>query len=768
MRVTVTICLFFVVLFPQFTNRGPSASVASPSVTAQAACHPVPDPIVTRVLDLDPSPEFTSRATAVNRSGAVVGFRSGPNGAFEAFMWTEAAGLKMLGPGMAMGINSQQVVVGSTESGRPFRWTAVTGIVPLRTLGGAFGEAVTINDAGDAVGYSQRAGGGAVHATLWKSSGAVVDLGTLGGDAIATRITSTGIVAGWGRNASGHIRAFTWTKRTGLVDIGAGAVEGLNARGIAVGRSTGAIPNALEWPWGGPALTLGAGQARAINTFDVVVGARQFTGDEEDFVAALWAPGVPVRSLGTLGGCTGVALDLNDKGTIVGLSQTPTGTEHATLWQVAKSAVTSVPTVDASGRPEAAAPLTRLVTTTDIAAGSAKRINATGQVMIVGPIPPSPVRTLVWSKRDGLTDLRGFGSDPAFFQTRGVAINNLGEVTGIQCCGFEDFFQPFIWSMSDGLRLLSETATENDPGLDINDSSEIVGGDRSFVAFRWSPSAGFIAGDPLAPGRRDCGAAAYAISRWGEAVGTSARLETCEESYHAYIEPRSLAAVDLGTLGGASSAAVAVNDRGQVAGWSDTAAGARQAFFWSAATNMIPLGTLGGVASRPVAINARGEVVGTSTTTSGFAHAFFWSMRTGMLDIGTGEPSAISDLGLVVGTAPTSSGPAAFVWSEIGGRSTLGYNARALDINDRGEAVGDRVVSGVTRATLWQLRVTATELLNWYEAEIAALRYGDRLTATEIADDTRWLRKARESLATGNATRLTTYLDKLKIALGQP
>jgi probable HAF family extracellular repeat protein len=375
---------------------------------------------------------------------------------------------------------------------------------------------------------------------------------------------------------------------------------------------------------------------------------------------------------------------------------------------------------------------------------------------------------LIGSTSDGFTDIGGFSSDPRFVYTRGIALNNRGDMAGLALSA-NGYYQPFAWSKSDGLALLSANPPEQ-PALDINDDGEVVGGDGSMRAFRWTRGGGLVVANPLGGA---CGGSGRAIDRWGEAVGGSsiAGLPCGEDTdpSHAYLQPRTGAARDLGTLGGALSEAVAVNGRGQVAGWSQTVNGQRQAFFWSSATNMVPLGTLGGPSSYPVAINDVGEIVGTSTTSSGYTHAFFWSLRTGMISIGTGQPSAINNLGHVVGTLTTSIGPAAFVWSEIGERTTLKYSAHALDINNRGQAVGDRLESsGPMRATMWQIRTTVSELLDRYESEIAVLRYGRVLTSTELADDSRWLGKARESLATGNRTRLTTYLDKLKTALGPP
>jgi len=188
---------------------------------------------------------------------------------------------------------------------------------------------------------------------------------------------------------------------------------------------------------------------------------------------------------------------------------------------------------------------------------------------------------------------------------------------------------------------------------------------------------------------------------------------------------------DLGTVpGGTGSLAVAVNNLGQVVGFSDNdipdafslagVATQTRAFLWQDGV-MTDLGTLGGPDAIAFLVNERGQISGIAYTDSIAStncfplttHPFFWEHGE-MVDVGTlggtcGIANWMNNRGQVVGYSNVVGDQSnhAFRWEKGQGLKDLGtlpggsFSA-ANWINDSGEIVGASDVSSGGHAVLWK------------------------------------------------------------------
>jgi len=234
-----------------------------------------------------------------------------------------------------------------------------------------------------------------------------------------------------------------------------------------------------------------------------------------------------------------------------------------------------------------------------------------------------------------------------------------------------------------------------------------------------------------------------AINDAGQVAGTQNQGERPEGSPppRAMLYTPGVRVQDLGTLGGTRSEAYALNEQGQVVGYSTTATGARHAFLWTPGVGMRDLGVLAeGLGSVARGINDRGDVVGQSTLPipaiprNPETHAFLWTPAGGLQDLGalgSGLTSSvaydINNAGQVVGRSysadriiPPDPGSdpeyfsRAFLWAPGQGMKDLGALASgyavAYAINDAGLVVGKSWVSTVLseefgysgRPVLWE------------------------------------------------------------------
>ncbi|HEX9986636.1 MAG TPA: hypothetical protein VGF69_25500 [Thermoanaerobaculia bacterium] len=176
---------------------------------------------------------------------------------------------------------------------------------------------------------------------------------------------------------------------------------------------------------------------------------------------------------------------------------------------------------------------------------------------------------------------------------------------------------------------------------------------------------------------------------------------------------------DLGTLpGGGASVALAINNRGNVAGYAFNAAGVQRAMWWKPSSGVyleIPTPVIPGSITHAADLNDFDVVVGRMGTSISPSHAFAWCPGCSLLDLGTTSTHESRAFGInnandVVGQWVTPGTPPLVDAVKWPGASTTrvlmsGFGGR-LDwcdaISDIPRAVGTSAnLSRIRRAILW-------------------------------------------------------------------
>jgi probable HAF family extracellular repeat protein len=211
-----------------------------------------------------------------------------------------------------------------------FNWQNGT-LVDLGALPGLNGsDAIGISENGLSAGFSELSdvidpvfGIPEMHAAFWKH-GQIFDLGTLEGgyESAAFQVNSRGQVAGFSLNTvpdqfSGlgtQMRTFVWDEQHGMLDLGT----------LGTGTDAGVLG------FKGNVEINDAGQVVACSFTNTTINPVTGTPTLDPF---LWDKNQGMVDLGTLGGTSGCALNINKKGEVVGYSNVAGDqTLHPFLW----------------------------------------------------------------------------------------------------------------------------------------------------------------------------------------------------------------------------------------------------------------------------------------------------------------------------------------------------------------------------------------------------------------------------------------------------
>jgi len=193
-----------------------------------------------------------------------------------------------------------------------------------------------------------------------------------------------------------------------------------------------------------------------------------------------------------------------------------------------------------------------------------------------------------------------------------------------------------------------------------------------FEAVIWGPGPDDIR--ELPPLHGDTVGFALSVNDKGQAVGSSGLCSNTTTTGlvsgpHAVLWDSDGSAIDLGNLGGTMvNVAAGINDRGEVVGGSQSSKdGNLHAFLWTKDTGMQDLGLLGAdFVTAPTWINNNGQAVGGSCPgPMGNCRAFLWQYKT-LIDLNTLIPAdsplyllfayGINESGEIVGQGMTKSG----------------------------------------------------------------------------------------------------------------
>lgn len=337
---------------------------------------------------------------------------------------------------------------------------------------------------------------------------------------------------------------------------------------------------------------------------------------------------LPLRTdLGTLGGASSYAYDVNDDGVVVGAAQTTGGTFRAFRWTIG-AGLQELPPLpgDVEGRAVAVSNDNTVLGISISEGGIVRPVTWTASGTVAElPIPPIAGAALtpqdrntqgtvigdalfqtegdlvhgwVWSPTAGLTDLAGQLEVP--FENYAAAVNEEGSVVGTTGGGL---WRAYLWRPQSGTRSLGMPGTAPDrteiTALGVNEEGRVVGWTRLLAdaegeapglvepfptfgsyAYIWSDASGFRLLPVFNP-ELEGDAVGEDLNDRGDVVGSA--FAPSASAIQAAAWTRGGAIVNLNGADVNPSVALAVNNTGIAVGWTslDGGEGTNRATVWN-------------------------------------------------------------------------------------------------------------------------------------------------------------------------------------------
>jgi probable HAF family extracellular repeat protein len=339
-------------------------------------------------------------------------------------------------------------------------------------------------------------------------------------------------------------------------------------------------------------------------------------GENQDPSQTAMALSTGPMDLGTLGGPSSSAADINDAGVVVGSSDVA-GEIHAFRWTRGRGMV-DLGTVGGTF-------------------SAALQINRDGFVLGLSRDANNELHIVLWNPQNKLMDL-GRPPTSEYFYVAGF--NNQNTVVGGLYGNEESLPYTWKWNRETGYVNVSNGSSELYVSAIGNDGSIAGTGGGLGGVYGWyfkpRPSEFVVIGTPTGN------------NGWASGINDSHQVIGFDESGPSGIglypdywtapflwTPRK-GFTYLGTLGGWNGEAVAINNGGEIVGWSSTIPfddeSPSTGFYWSGKLGMVRLSGFDAGQTSAGGINLRGQVAGAAVKAAGNWHAVLWNRPRALSD----------------------------------------------------------------------------------------------------------------------------------------